>query len=427
MRLLVTGANGFIGSAIVESLLASGHSVIAVGRSVPTCSNHHQLVSVQKNLLNLTHQADWLPLLENVEGVINCAGILRANPTQQFDTIHVKAPLALAKACIDKGIDKFIQISALGDPDDGEFISSKHRFDHQLLDLMPNALVLRPSVVVSLRGSYGGTSMLRGLSAVPEFLLLPGKGEQLIQPIMLEDLAKLVVEAVSPDKNLNGIIEVGGPEQLSIKEFLEGLRAWLKFPTRATIFVPDLVIKTACLMGDKFKAGPLNRTILALLESGNIVNEKTGMDRFDYKPQSLMSKLQTQASFVQDRWHARLFLLQPIIWLVLTVIWLLSALAGFSADTEQFSPILLSVGFPERFHFSLVMFTSVLDLALGACLLVRFKERIMLWLMLMSTLGYSLLLGSMAPELWLDPLGGLLKNLAILPLLLTYMVMRNAR
>lgn len=426
MQFLVTGANGFIGSAVVEKLLAEGHRVVAVGRSVVP-SEHDQIRHVRQNLSLLTTPQDWALHLEGVDGVINCAGILRTNSPREYEVIHIDAPLALAKACNEKGINKFVQISALGDPEDGEFIASKHRFDEELLQLIPSATVLRPSVVVSLRGSYGGTSMLRGLAAFPEFLLLPGKGEQKIQPILLEDLAALVSEALSENLNANGLYEVGGPEQLTIKEYLLGLRDWLNVTTKATIHIPNLLIKTACIVGDKVKAGPLNRTILRLLESGNIVHRHSATGTFSYKPTSVLNAFTSQTSFVQDRWHAKLFLLQPLVWFLLCVIWFVSALAGFCADEEAFTPILLAAGFPNAMHFSLVMLTSILDLVLGCMLMLRFKERLTLWLMLLSTLGYILMLGVLAPELWLDPLGGLLKNLAVAPLLLVYMVMRNAR
>ncbi len=427
MKLLVTGANGFIGSAIVEAVICEGHTVIAVGRSAPHGNPSSAIKYVKHNLKELTHKEDWLPLLDEVDAVINCAGILRADLPSDYQSVHIDAPLALAEACSAMGISRYIQISALGCPEDGEFIASKHRFDQQLLECIPSATLLRPSVVVSLRGSYGGTSMLRGLAAFPQLLLLPGNGEQKIQPILLEDLAQLVVEAVTVEKEISGVIEVGGSEAITIKSYLTGLRSWLQISTYRSIAIPLSLIKLACQVGDRLKAGPLNSTIISMLETGNVISDPKPLQQFSNQPHNVLGAFQRQTSFVQDRWHAKLFLLQPFIWFLLCFIWFVSAISGFTAQTEQFSPILSTVGFPDSWHFSLVMLTSILDLVLAATLLTRYKEELTLWLMLISTLGYSALLGLMAPELWLDPLGGLLKNLAIIPLILVYMVMRKAR
>ncbi|WP_415898013.1 SDR family oxidoreductase [Neptuniibacter sp. QD72_48] len=426
MKFLVAGANGFIGSAVVEALLAHEHSVIAVGRSVTGKTSRPNLQWISQNLQTALTPADWLPLLDGIDGVINCAGILRASSANDFETVHIKAPLALAKACHEKGIKRYIQLSALGEPEQGEFIASKHRFDQQLLELMPSATVLRPSVVTSLRGSYGGSSMLRGLAAFPKVMLLPGKGEQAIQPILLEDLAELMVEAATTE-SISGVIEIGGPDTVSIKDYLTAVRGWLDIPTRGSINVPMGLINLSCTIGDKLKAGPLNKTIWTMLQQGNVLNDPAAQQQFKAQPRSVTTAFNQQASFVQDRWHAKLFLIQPLIWFLLTVIWFMSAAAGFCAEPEGFAPILSAVGFPQAWHFSLVMLTSVLDLVLGLMILVRYRENLTLWLMLLSTLGYSSLLGVMAPELWLDPLGGLLKNLAIVPLILVYMVMRQVR
>lgn len=442
MRVLVTGGSGFIGSAIAEALLAQGHTVLSVGRSQPEgFKNCSQLSYQTLNFNQATSAEQWQPLLSDIDAVVNCAGILREHRSGDFNRVHIGAPLALAEACVKQGIQRFVQISALGQPEEGEFIASKQRFDQQLLALMPTATVLRPSVVVSLRGSYGGSSMLRGLAAFPYCLVLPGQREQQIQPILLEDLAQLVLEAVErpesadlsetksnrSEGSYSGIIEAGGPDVVEFKDYLRGLRQWLQIDTRMTLNIPITLVKLGCVLGDKLNAGPLNRTILSLLERGNTVTDPAPQQIFSYQPQSVLQAFQQQTSFVQDRWHARLFLLQPMIWFLLCVIWLLSAASGFMATEGQFAPILSAVGFPTAWHNSLVMMTSVLDLVLGVMLLLRYQERLCLWFMLLSTLGYSALLGVMAPGLWLDPLGGLLKNLAIAPLLLVYMVMRQAR
>lgn len=68
-----------------------------------------------------------------------------------------------------------MQVSALGDPRDGEFIASKHALDADLQKLDLDWAILRPSVVYSPAGSYGGSSLLRALAALPFMLFVPGQ------------------------------------------------------------------------------------------------------------------------------------------------------------------------------------------------------------------------------------------------------------
>lgn len=105
----------------------------------------------------MTTPESWRETLRGVDAVVNAAGILRETGRQTFARIHIGGPLALARACVEAGVKRFVQISALGQPGDGEFIASKHRFDEALLALSLEAVVLRPSVVYAASGSYGGT------------------------------------------------------------------------------------------------------------------------------------------------------------------------------------------------------------------------------------------------------------------------------
>lgn len=430
MNILVTGANGFIASAICQALLSQGHLLVAVVRSANNLPAHPAVAVQMADMTGYTSTVQWLPLLQGVDAVINVAGILREIQAGDFQRIHVDAPKALAEACQQIGVRQFIQISAIGAPQDGEFIASKHRFDEWLLQSGVPATVIRPSVVVSTTGSYGGTSMLRALAATPYVLALPGDGTQPVQPIRLEDLAALVAQCVARGVVSTQPVYAVGPEVMTIKALLLLLRNWLKLPTATLIQVPLAIVKAGAWLGERFTNGPLNATILALLMRGNVApanahahaGELTG-----YFPGSISSHFGQAASFVQDRWHALLYLLRPVLWFAIALIWLLSGLAGLLATPAQFQPILSALHIPLAWQASATLGFSLLDLMLCGLWVLRIRPKLTLWLMLASVFGYTSLLGMLAPALWLDPLGGLLKNLAILPLLLVALVLEDDR
>lgn len=430
LKVLVTGASGFIASAIIEILQPGNFQVLACARSRKNIPTSSKVEFHEVDFSDYRSKSDWLSLLATIDIVINCAGILKEKRDGDFNIIHYEVPKALADACVETGVKKFIQISALGSIEDGEFIVSKYKFDQYLMDSSLVAIIIRPSVVISLRGSYGGTSLLRSLASLPFVILLPGKGDQRIQPILLEDLAGIVAKALEINHSGCKVLYAVGPEILSIKQFLALLRSWLKLPTPKFIGLPTFIVTLAAWLGQHFKAGPLGQTIRGMLERGNVGPDKSFdelMHFTGYIPHSISETLSCSASFVQDRWHARLYLLTAIVWLVLIFVWIMSGIAGFLASPSDYQPILQQLFVPDDYQRSLVFATSFLDVSLGVALLLRYKVRLVLWLMLFSVIGYTVLISFFVPSLWLEPLGSLLKNLPIILILLIYGIVEDMR
>ncbi|HET9818199.1 MAG TPA: NAD-dependent epimerase/dehydratase family protein [Rhodanobacteraceae bacterium] len=201
---LVIGARGFLGGYIAARLRERGCRVLIGVRDPDSDASEERCC----DLATMTDPEHWRDTLRGVDAVVNAAGILRETGARTFEAVHVRGPMALARACVDQGVRRFVQISALGDPQDGGFIASKHRFDTALLALPLNAVVLRPSIVYATQGSYGGSSLLRALAALPFGVWLPGDGTWLLQPLAARDLAELVARAI--ESGVGGTFEVGG-------------------------------------------------------------------------------------------------------------------------------------------------------------------------------------------------------------------------
>ena len=112
MRIMLVGASGFIGRHLAPVLLKR-HQLLWAARTPPPFS-HPSLMHVPVDLVRDTDSHDWLRRLDEVDVVINAAGILREHGAQTFEAIHVRAPVALFDACVERGIQRVIQLSALG-------------------------------------------------------------------------------------------------------------------------------------------------------------------------------------------------------------------------------------------------------------------------------------------------------------------------
>lgn len=429
MRVLVTGASGFIGSHIVTALRAAGHEVIAAVRNPDRAGRFASGTAVRCDLARDTHIEDWLPRLEGIDAVVNAAGILRESGRQKFRTVHVDAPRALFEACLRAGVRKVIQISALGNPQDGEFIRSKHDADDFLATLELDWVILRPSVVYSPAGSYGGTSLLRALAALPGFLFLPGDGQQRLQPIVAEDLGRATARLVETDGGNRRILEATGPTVVTFEEYLGSLRRWLGLGTARVMRVPLALIRPFAALGEVFGRGPLGLTMFRMLQRGNVATPGAAAvfaAAVGFPPHGLRETLEAAPSHVQDRWHARLYPLAPLLRSTLALLWIGSGLAGFLHPLEASVALLGAAGVPAAPAAFLVYGASGVDMVLGALVMTRFV-RIAVVLMLVSVVAYTLFIGIALPTFWLEPFGALLKNLPLIPALLMLLVLADRR
>lgn len=430
MKVLVTGALGFIGRQVAAALRARGHQVVAAVRAGRESALPPGITAVACDLARDLDPARWLPRLAGVDAVVNAAGVLKGDAAL-LDAVHAQAPLAMARAAGELGLRRFVQISALGDPHDGEFVASKHRGDAALLASGLPVTVLRPSLVYALAGSYGGSSLLRALAAAPGLIPAPGIGRQPVQPVHAQDLAELVVAALERDgPDVDGIHPVVGPEIIAIGDYLRALRRWLQLPPAPLLPVPLALLRLAGAIGDRLGDGPLGATMVRMVARGNaatLADHARLGEVFGHAPLRLSDWMARQPSHTQDHWHARLYPLAPALRWGLGLMCLLSAFAGFAQSPAQINVLAAPLGIPEWLGWVLGYGGSAADAMIGAMLLGNWRARLAGELLLALVLGYTLVLGIGMPGLWLDPWGGLAKNLAILPAILAWRVIDDRR
>src|SRR4051812_9428890 len=112
MKVLITGATGLIGSAVCDRLAGEGHEVVRVVRRVPMDISD-QAVAVL-DMLQAVPVGDWMPLLADVEAVVNCAGVLQDSAAENTQKVHADSAVALFLACERADVRRIIHFSAIG-------------------------------------------------------------------------------------------------------------------------------------------------------------------------------------------------------------------------------------------------------------------------------------------------------------------------
>ena len=373
---------------------------------------------VELDLARATAVAAWTPLLSGIDLIVNAAGILRGSG---MNAVHVDMPRALYAAAVDAGVRRAVLISAISArPDvDTDYARSKLAGEHALRESGLGWTILRPSLVYG-EGSYGGTSLMRGMAGLPFAIPIPGDGRFVFTPIHVRDLARAVRIACEEERFAGQTLDPVGPETLELRDLLGRYRAWLGFGSARFFPIPMPLMRLLGRLGDGVGSGPIATNSLAQMVAGNAGDSAAFRDVIGFQSRTLDEALRVRPAEVQDQWHARLFLLAPLIKTILVLLWLASAWLGLAHGAAPTAELVEALGLPHAWADPLRIGGSILDIAIAALLLGDRTARLSTAAQLLAVVGYTFVIGIAMPGLWLDPLGPLLKNLPILALVLVH-------
>ncbi|MES2915232.1 MAG: DoxX-like family protein [Pseudomonadota bacterium] len=412
-QVLILGADGFIGRHLAFGLRAKGWSVTAQARH-PARLAAMGFATLRADLTDpATHSPTfWAPQLPEGAALVSAAGLLTGTEAD-FRAVHQDAPAAALNALRGPAL----LISAVGIQTDTPFA----RWRRQTETLFQGHCILRPGLVLG-ESSFGGSSLLRALAAMPVRVPVVGDGQQLFNPIHAADLADLVAECL--DKATPGTWEIGGPEVLTQAELIAGYRAWLGLSPVPPLHIPPRAARMLGRLGDALRLGPVSATAVAQLQAGVLAHPEPLLTRHQTRPRGVSTFLAARPAGTQDLWQARLYLLKPLIRLSLAALWLVSGLLGLASPAATFAP---GLPLPESLATALARGFGLADLALGLALLRNWRPKPVALAQLVLVVAYTAGLTLLAPTLWLDPYGGLLKNLPILALLLVHLALVEER
>jgi uncharacterized protein YbjT (DUF2867 family) len=327
-------------------------------------------------------------------------------------------PAALYRAARRSGVRHVVLLSAISARADvaTDYARSKLAGEAVLRASGVPWTILRPSLVYG-EGSYGGTSLLRGMAGLPVIVPIPGDGSFAFSPIHVGDLARDIAHICGDARFHGETLTPAGPDTLSLRQLLARYRAWLGFGEARFLSVPMPLMRALGRIGDVAGDGPIATNSLKQLVAGNEGDGAAYARRIGLALRGIDDALQARPAQVQDRWHARLFFLAPAIRAVLILLWLASAWLSLFHGSEATRALVAALGLPEGFGGPLRIGACLADVAIAALLLFDRRARWSTAVQLAAVAGYTLVIGIALPSLWLDPLGPLLKNLPILLLI----------
>ena len=416
MRILITGASGFIGSHIVTTLLAAQHEVIACVRNPEYIHQRFPAIkTVNIDFMTVRDPQDWLRYLHNIDVVINAVGIINESHQQSFKALHTDGPVTLFRACELAGVKKVIQISALG-ADDTAFSTyhlSKKAADDMLSQCSLDWTILQPSIVIGPGAK--SSSLFKAIAALPIIPLIGG-GKQLIQPVSIDDLTALIHKIIESRALNHQRVPVVGAEPVAFKLLIDRFCAWLGFRSLFYINIPYPIMLFIARITSIFTSNsPINSDSIRMLKQENTGDSTMFIDAMQRQPLSLDDTLALQIPDQADRWHARLYFLIPLLRIAIGLLWIITGLLS-----AFIFPVSESYIFLARLHIDgdmapmLLYSAAILDILLGMAFLFRYRIVQAGLLQIAIIITYSIFITIGLPEFWLHPFGPVTKNIPII-------------
>lgn len=245
--IFITGATGFVGRRILERISrSSDHPVYCLVRD-PKKMDLNQTIPDNVKIVqgDLKQPSSYLPVLKGVDTVVHLAAVTGKSSKKEYHRVIARGTRELVSACRQSGVGALLHVSTIAVTFRKTrryfYAHAKQRAEEFVRDSGLNYAILRPTIILG-KGSpvFSGFALFAGLPVVPLF----GGGGAKIQPVHVDDVARAVLHIVDHGLFDNTVIELGGPDILSIRAFMNRIHEekkgeparFIRFPMGLTAF-----------------------------------------------------------------------------------------------------------------------------------------------------------------------------------------------
>jgi NADH dehydrogenase len=269
LRVLVTGADGFVGRHLIPRLVSRGHRVRALVHGQPS-RPRVLLPGVEWRVADLTARESLAGIANGCDRVVHLAGRFASTDEMSLGRVHGTGTRNLVWEVLKSDVERIVLVSALGaSPDGGEFFRSKFEAEDVVLSCDIDAVILRPSVVYG-PGDHFTVPVVRILRTLPVFPVM-GDGTFELQPLAVEDMVDVLSQAIERPELAGRYVDLAGPERISFVRIVRLLGATIG-RSRPVVPLPEAFAKPAVRFAELLGLpGPFTAAQLDILRYGSVL------------------------------------------------------------------------------------------------------------------------------------------------------------
>ncbi|NTW23816.1 MAG: NAD-dependent epimerase/dehydratase family protein [Lentimicrobium sp.] len=308
-KVIVTGANGYLGSYVVREFLRQGFSVLAL--KFP----HYASVIVDHPDVQYIEADISAPILDNVplqeaigkseiKAVVNIAALLGSSDYEANFRVNTEGVKHLIELAAQLGVRRFVQISSVVVMKSikGPYGITKQKGQELLMASDLDYTVFIPAMIMGPE-SLGLNRVLKNVFRFPFFVPLIGTGKETQHPIYVKDFARAIVASVKSEKSARKVYQIAGDTVLSFRNFIRMiLQVYGK--RRIFVFVPAFIASLMGMLFQKIQKVPLFTAehVKGILQDSRLDTTELVND-LGFRPTPLKQALEESLGIIQTNWN----------------------------------------------------------------------------------------------------------------------------
>lgn len=290
--LLLTGATGLVGSALLPRLLAEGQTVRCLVRDPRRLGP--QRVRVQIALGDLTDPPSFRNAMRGVDTVVHLAASTRDQPRGSIEELAAIATWRMVDAAQRAGVKHFVFFSTLGASEHhrARLFRAKALAEQAVRESSMRTTVIAPSLVYAPGDRW--LTLIERLSLLP-VVPISGRGRAVCQPIWAEDVAGCVVATLNDvgDRAIHERYELAGPQTMTYNTVIDTVLRTLDRERPLLPLPTPIVSRTLRIVERTMHTNtPLTWDEAELLEANMVAkNGCAETEALDITPQSMLAVL----------------------------------------------------------------------------------------------------------------------------------------
>lgn len=304
--IIVTGANGYLGTYICKQLLSEGNHVIAIKY------DHYASTIIDHKDIEYHHcdiRKEIMPQLgdavrgKKIHAVINAAALLGNSDYDKNFEVNAKGVSNMIAFCKELDIKRFIQISSvvIMKTFKGPYGETKLKGQEFLIESGLDYTIFIPAMILGPEG-LGINRILKNVFRIPFFVPLVGYGKQTQHPIFVKDFAKYIVKSINEEKAKNKIYQIAGDQVIPFRGFISLV---LKIKGRKKMFIPipPAIVKIMGKGFQKFQKVPLFTAehVKGVMQDSSLDTSLITKD-LDFEPTPLKEAMAYSLEIIGNNW-----------------------------------------------------------------------------------------------------------------------------